>query len=47
MFAVPSNYKLKDLSKMIGKEMKFDGMGKMDKADKAARIEKEMKIEKK
>jgi hypothetical protein len=47
MFAVPSDYKLKDLSKMIGKEMKFDGMGKMDKADKAPKIEKEMKIEKK
>lgn len=50
MFAVPNDYKLSDLSKEMGKVMKFDWNDKTDKTDKAEkmqRIEKEIRIEKK
>lgn len=47
MFTVPSDYKLSDLSKEMGKVMKFDWSDKTDKAEKMQRIEKEIRIEKK
>ena len=50
MFVVPNDYKLSDLSKEMGKMMKFDlndKTDKTDKSDKMQRIEKEIRIEKK
>lgn len=50
MFTVPSDYKLSDVSKDVGKAMKFDFNDRAEKGDKAERlqkIEKEIRIEKK
>nr|WP_315466803.1 hypothetical protein [uncultured Undibacterium sp.] len=44
MFAIPSDYKVRDLSKDITKGMKLEWN---DKAEKAQKIEREIKIEKK
>lgn len=44
LFAIPSDYKVRDLSKDITKGMKLE---LNDKAEKAQKIEKEIKIEKK
>ncbi len=45
MFTVPSDYKVTELGKQMGKAMKFDWSEKADKADKADKAEKSPKIE--
>lgn len=47
MFTIPSDYKVRDLSKDLGNNLKLDLREKSDKAEKVERIEKEVKIEKK
>lgn len=47
MFSIPSDYKLRDLSKDLGNNLKLDWREKSDKAEKSEKIEKEVKIEKK
>ncbi|MBC3876054.1 hypothetical protein [Undibacterium flavidum] len=47
MFSIPSDYKLRDLSKDLGNNLKLDWREKSDKAEKSDKIEKEVKVEKK